>query len=147
MLQQRLALEAVTGIGCWPLMLWDPVPCNTAVQELENLHLCSLLKYQKMTCTLIANTAAWVSVRFQMSSARVQVSKGCLFGRVAQWRVILSNIWKLNGVFCAACSPRPYCQLADYLHIVQKWNARPELWASVLLPISSLFEHAVFKSM
>ena len=68
-----------------------------------------------------------------------QLLNGCLFAGMAFARVIVLNIRKPNGVSCPGFSPRLFFQPAGFYYSVQKWNARPELSTSVLLPISHLF--------
>ena len=103
------------------------------------LHFIFKKKRHKLSALVTPRQSALL--RTLWSLVRVpQLLNGCLFAGMAFARVIVLNIRKPNGVSCPGFSPRLFFQAAGLRYSVQKWNARPDIWASVLLPISRPFK-------
>ena len=118
-------------------------PCRNfltgrSAQISQGFHACwvfalYLLKKKKTPRQSALLRTPWTLVRV------LQLLNSCLFAGMAFARVIVLNIRKPNGVSCPGFAPRLFFQAAGLRYSVQKWNARPARWTSVLLPISHLF--------
>ena len=136
------------------LLTHKPDKIGSAIQEAKEFFV-----YRVADNTIPDNPRqmAWFDMKAPRQSAMIQTPwtlvrvlqllNSCLFAGLgmAFARVIVLNIRNPNGVSCPGFAPRLFFQAAGLRYSVQKWNARPARWTSVLLPISRLFKQGRFK--